>query len=128
MANKEIFYKGQMFTVAIVDDEDQDILNKSWFINTRTKRMPSEYFQLRRNLGILEKAHYGKAKIYMHHEIWIKHFGFFAEGMTVDHIDFDTANNKKSNLRLMTNEENRVRHQKQGEENAQQVDQTATGI
>lgn len=43
-----------------------------------------------------------------HRLIWIYHNGDIPEGMVVDHIDKDRANNKLKNLRLLTYQQNNL--------------------
>lgn len=54
-----------------------------------------------------------------HRIIWEMHYGPVPEGLTIDHIDRDPHNNRLSNLRLATYEENNrnrgsFRHNKSG--------------
>jgi hypothetical protein len=102
MAKKNIYYKNKLFTKAIVDDEDEDILAKSWSVAFHTGSENTKYYRIRRTLLAQEKLIIGKSRISLHTEIWEKHYGPVPEGMTIDHKDFNTSNNTKGNLELMT--------------------------
>jgi hypothetical protein len=112
MASREL--KANLVPYAVmVDEEDMDILVKSWAISFKEKGQL--YYSVRRRLRKFELAE-GKPKtVKMHNEVWTKHFGPIPQGYEVDHIDYDTCNNTKANLRLLTKKENNERTRKKTE-------------
>lgn len=96
----------------------------------------SEYFDYEENSGLLrwkvrsaQRVHVGdvagkskngdycKVRVHgrltlVHRIIWEMHYGEIPEGMCIDHIDGDTFNNKISNLRLVTHQENHKNQKK----------------
>lgn len=81
--------------VALVDDDDFERINKhKW---CACKSTSNRGFYARR-------LTYGgkRQSIQMHHEV----FGSVPDGLVVDHIDRDSLNNQKSNLRLASIKEN----------------------
>jgi hypothetical protein len=105
-------YKELTFEVE-VDEEDADILNgRSWWIDFNKKKVNCKYFRVRRQPTAAEKKSGIVSKKSLHHEVWEKHFGKVPDGMTIDHKDFNTLNNKKENLRLLPINENRPRYRK----------------
>lgn len=81
---------------AIVDDEDYDFL------------MQWKWYAHRRHDGeFIAKTRSGKGKILMHRLIVNT-----PSDMQTDHIDGDTLNNRRSNLRICTNTQNSANRQK----------------
>jgi hypothetical protein len=111
MANKALFYKGELAGMVQVDDEDAHLLDKPWvidFCNLR-KGQKGKYFRVKRRTTKAEQEAGMPGQIKIHKEVFEKHFGPVPEGYLVDHIDRDTFNNRKSNLRLLTHGENVAR-------------------
>ena len=91
MAKEIILTQGK---VAIVDDEDYDYLNQwKWFASNRNGK-----FYVVRNITVSKNK---KTIIYMHRIIMKPPLG-----MIVDHINHDTFDNRKINLRICTHAEN----------------------
>lgn len=51
---------------------------------------------------------------YVHRLIYIYHFGDIDEGLEIDHIDRDRANNKIENIRLVTRQQNNFNRKVKG--------------
>lgn len=86
--------KGQ---VAIVDDEDYDYLSQfKWYASKERGR----YYATRGN-KVINWVRQKPALIKMHREIMN-----FPEGMQVDHINHNSLDNRKSNLRICTVRQN----------------------
>jgi hypothetical protein len=86
--------------VALVDDEDFDALNAfRWHAITAGKN--SSYYAARRERG-------GKRVLLMHREILKPE----DESLKVDHIDGDRLNNRRCNLRLATQGQNKANTRK----------------
>lgn len=82
--------------VAVVDLEDADLAHFKWFANMG--REGSSHYAMRREH---EKA------VHMHRVILERKLGRMLEDCEfVDHIDLDTLNNHRANLRLATAAEN----------------------
>lgn len=78
---------------ALVDDEDFDlVMEKKWSL---TKIGPHSYHRVITRLE-------DNKKLSLHHFV----FGKPPEGLVTDHIDRNTLNNQKSNLRFITQKEN----------------------
>jgi hypothetical protein len=112
MATKDIKYLETVFT-AQVDDEDTEILAKSWFVGFKTKG--KGYFTLKRRLKLDERVAGKSMQSKIHREVWEKHYGPIPVGYEVDHFDYNTLNNRKENLRLLTKKENNERARKKKE-------------
>lgn len=107
-----------------VDDEDMDILVKSWFVSFKVKG--KAYCSVRRKLRKHEKVEGKPASIKLHNEVWEKHFGPVPAGFELDHINYDTCDNRKENLRLLSKKENNERARKKKEnDNGQQMVEAA---
>jgi hypothetical protein len=109
MADKTLKYKGVPKGILIVDDEDLDILSKSWHFDFSNRHRGSEYFRIKRAATKVEKDSGSTKFIKIHKEVWEKHNGPIPEGYEVDHQDHNTLNNKKENLVLLTHVENSKR-------------------
>jgi hypothetical protein len=85
--------KGQ---VALVDDEDYSVLSAfKWHVNARTK---GRFYALRREWnGVARKS----TPVLMHRVIVN-----CPHGMVVDHINGNTLDNRRCNLRIATNQQN----------------------
>ncbi len=80
---------------AIVDSRDHDwAIVYRWILIPK----PGKRGYPRRSTWINKKA----IAVYMHSEVWSRHNGPIPEGLTVDHKDQDTWNNRIDNLRLAT--------------------------
>ena len=87
--------------VAIVDDEDYKTLNKyKW----RASRDGNTFYAHRFTLG----KHSNRKLLIMHRIIMN-----VPCGMVVDHIDMNGLNNQRKNLRICTNQQNRMHQGKQ---------------
>ena len=83
--------------VAMVDDEDYEMLmNFSW--HTRTGNSYNKPYVVAR---IPKSANIGAGEVLMHRLIMLPN-----EWMEVDHIDGNTFNNQKLNLRIVNHREN----------------------
>ena len=84
---------------ALVDDEDYEKINQwNWVCNNDGSKTSQRFYAIRRN-GI---KFGGKGELVsMHREIM-----GFPIGMDIDHIDGNTLNNQKKNLRICTRAEN----------------------
>lgn len=102
MATKEIKHKKTTVFIIHVDDEDAELLSYKWQVDFKLGKGKSAYFRIKRSLSIKERKVRGGTKISLHKQVWEKHFGPIPQGMTIDHIDFNTTNNKKENLQLLT--------------------------
>lgn len=81
---------------ATVDDDQQEMLSKfKWHVNRGRYAVT--------NIG----GRKNKTRIFMHHMV----LGRPLDGMVVDHINGDSTDNRKDNLRICTQAEN-VRNQK----------------
>ncbi len=81
--------------VALVDDEDYEMLNKyKWYAHYKKS---GDSFYARRTIKFTK----GCGKIEMHRQIMNT-----PKGMHTDHINHDTLNNQKSNLRICSPSEN----------------------
>lgn len=89
--------------VAIVDDEDYELLNERFWCVYQNIRCPSPYAITR----TLERDGVPGRLIYMHRYIMD-----CAEGLTVDHINGDGLDNRRSNLRNCTIAQNACNRQK----------------
>lgn len=83
--------------VAIIDDEDADrVLTHKWSVSSRGKK---KLYYAYRTVSVGEK----QTAVYMHRFL----LGLVAgDGLVADHIDGDTLNNRKSNLRVATSAQN----------------------
>jgi hypothetical protein len=80
--------------VAIVDDEDYDYLNQwKWFANNMNGK-----FYVKKKITVSKNK---QTDIYMHRFIMKPN-----KGMVIDHLDGNTLNNQKNNLRICTHAEN----------------------
>ena len=86
--------------VALVDDKDHEWLKQwDWFAHC----MRGSHYAAR-NITVAKRK---RREIYMHREI----LGLkFKDGNYADHIDRDTLNNKRSNLRVVDNASNSRNH------------------
>lgn len=81
-----------------VDKEDKDLLSKAWHISFNKGRGVG-YHRVRRSLTAQERIIFGKNDIFLHQEVWFKHHGYIpTDGMTLDHLNFNTLDNRKINL------------------------------
>jgi len=77
--------------IALVDDEDFERLNKyNWCVSQKKKN----YYAMRKDTA-------GKT-VYMHHEV----IGKPSRGLQTDHIDNNSLNNQRNNLRFVTPRDN----------------------
>ena len=95
---KEIKLKNGM--IAIVDDEDYEELNKyNWFIQKQDSNLYA-----RRSIYVGDNK---RRTIRMHRQILgLKH----KDGMVGDHVNRNTLDNTKSNLRVVTQSKNNQNH------------------
>lgn len=113
MASKVINYKGQPKAVLEVDDEDSEILDKTWYMDFSNRHRGSEYFRIKRPSTLVEKSLGYTAHIKIHNEVWCKHNGPIQSGFVVDHLDHNTLNNRKENLVLRSHVDNSKRIRKE---------------
>lgn len=109
MKDKILNYKGVPKGVLMVDDDDEDILKKTWLFDFSNRHRGSEYFRIKRHTTKSERALGSTLHVKIHKEIWEKHNGPIPVGYEVDHLDHNTLNNTKSNLVLRTHAENSKR-------------------
>lgn len=125
MIERQVEHTGTQFTIRL-DDEDMDILVKSWWICFKGKKDKGGYHKVKRDLRKAERIDGKRAKKSLHQEVWEKHFGPVPPNCEIDHIDYDTCNNRKENLRLLSKKENNSRSRKKKEtENEQSVAEAA---
>lgn len=109
MAEKILKYKNRAKGILQVDDEDADILQKSWAFDFSNRHRGSEYFRIKRAATKAEKEAGSTKHIKIYREVWIKHNGPIPEGFDIDHLDHNTLNNRKCNLALISHSENSKR-------------------
>lgn len=125
MAVKQVEHTGTKFNV-LVDDEDSDILVKAWWLCFKGDKNKLGYRKVKRDLRKDERVNGKRAKTSLHREVWEKHFGPIPDGHEIDHINYDTCDNRKENLRLLTKKDNNERKRKKKETaNVQQMVKTA---
>lgn len=83
----------------LIDEEDREVLEKQGRWNVCKK---SGYARMTRN----------NKSISMHRHIWQNKFGTIPDGMQIDHINGNRLDNRKDNLRLVTNQENQWNQRK----------------
>lgn len=110
MATKTILYNKEKPFLLQADDEDLDILEKRWGV--KYKQKGKGYFTIRRERRKHEQEEGKSVQVRLHNEIWEKHNGPIPEGFEVDHINYDTCDNRKENLRLLSQKENNSRPKK----------------
>lgn len=93
---KKIYLNKDHRAYALVDDDDYEVLSKyKWMLN--------HYGYAYRQKNHRKTG--GKCESFMmHHEV----IGKAPKGMKVDHINRDTLDNRRSNLRVVTISENRI--------------------
>lgn len=119
---RDIPFKDIHFIIQ-VDDEDMDILLKSWRISFKNKH--ANYHSVRRTLRKSELVAGRPASVKLHNEVWEKHFGPIPPGHEIDHFNYDTCDNRKENLRLLTKLENNKRNRKPRSKDGQPMDEAA---
>ena len=84
----------------LIDEEDRELLENigKWYINNRG--------YVRKTIRFIEGTQEKDKNISMHRIIWEKHFGLIPKNMQIDHISGNRLDNRKNNLRLVTNQEN----------------------
>lgn len=112
MIQRDIAHNGANFTV-MLDDEDTDILVKPWWISFKTKG--KLYCSVRRKLRKHEIVEGKPKSVKLHNEVWEKHFGPVPAGCEIDHFNYNTCDNRKENLRLLSKQENNQRTRKKRE-------------
>ena len=93
---------------ARVDDADFDWLSE-WKWSAKDRKTAGGYY-------VRAKRSANRTTLYMHRAIWERHNGPIPDGMTVDHIrhgEFGGLDNRLSNLRLATFQEQRFNARKQ---------------
>ena len=91
--------------VALVDDEDYEYLNQwKWYANKHRNT-----YYVRRNITVRKNGRTAQINIKMHHII-MGHPGKFV----VDHINQNGLDNRKCNLRIVTNRQNSWNRLNQG--------------
>jgi hypothetical protein len=86
----------------IIDIEDVDILKKyKWYLKDKNNSEKPQY--ARTNIRIK-----GKPRSIDLHRILMKAYGHNIKNKLIDHIDRNTLDNKKCNLRIVTHEENSI--------------------
>jgi hypothetical protein len=81
--------------VALIDDEDFDLVSQYYCCYD-----PKGYALCKKYMGKVGKV--SKWKVYRMHRLILG----FPEGMSVDHINHDTLDNRKINLRICTHAQN----------------------
>lgn len=81
---------------ALIDIEDFDRVNEfKWFFNVKTKKSGWGYAQTNKHI-YLSKGKYTNKTIYLHR------FIMNAGNLVIDHINGDTLDNRKCNLRVVS--------------------------
>jgi len=92
--------------VALVDDEDYEYLNQwKWYVAKKNNR-----FYARRNS---RKGEFPKQKLIYMHRVIAKRVGLDMSNM-IDHIDRDSLNNQRKNLRTATQKQNQENRNSKG--------------
>lgn len=88
---------------ALVDDEDYDRLSEhKWHAFVRKEKPCRKVYAVRNMRVETDDGARRQKRVWMHREIMAT-----GEGFEVDHIDGDSLNNRKSNLRQATGDKNR---------------------
>lgn len=85
--------------VATVDDEDFEWLSESRWHALWAPNSQSFYARRVVKVGLTWDT---RLTIRMHQAVWERHNGPIPDGLTIDHADRDTLNDRLSNLRLAT--------------------------
>jgi len=85
--------------VLVVDDEDADLLHQKW-------RLHAEGY------ACIGRGRPGNPTIYIHRIIAERFIGPIPPGPVIDHVNHNRLDNRRSNLRVVSNEENLRRNRK----------------
>jgi hypothetical protein len=120
MATRRVKYRGVEIIELAMDDRDIEKIVLSYFVDFSNlyrngKLSDNLYPRLKRAVSKAEKdAGETRRHIKAHQDVWEKHNGPVPKNKVIDHIDDNSANNRLSNLRLISREENAKKIRKRG--------------
>lgn len=98
-------YSNKKEFTCLVDEEDYDkVIKHTWYLSC-SKNQSNDLFYIQRNVKVG-----GKWTVERMHRMIMN----CPKDMQVDHINFNTLDNRKSNLRIVTNRENSAHRKKMG--------------
>lgn len=85
--------------VLVVDDADADLLDRKWRLH------PEGY-------ACIGRGREGDPTLYIHRLITVRFHGEIPSGPVIDHVNHNRLDNRRSNLRVVSNEENLRRNRR----------------